>query len=98
MIPADLAAARAAVLDPHRVDLHPALMQDAWALLKEARGQRLQRLHLLAPAHLVGAAPPPAADSGFADTIGAACARVVHYVRGRRAAEAAAGGRPPDAA
>ena len=71
-----LSDARATVLDPHRVNLHPALMADAWAMLKEARGQPIQRPELLLPAHVISSWP----DSTF-ETIVAACQRVSIQVR-----------------
>lgn len=50
--PDALAEARATVLDPSRVNLHPALMAEAWSRLKQARGVNV-RLHLLEPAHII---------------------------------------------
>ena len=51
--PDPLAEALATVLDPARVHLRPDLMLDAWARLKEARGQAIARPHLLSPAHVI---------------------------------------------
>ena len=48
-----LSVARATVLNPQSVDLQPARIYDAWARLKEARGDGIARPALLAPAHLV---------------------------------------------
>lgn len=68
-----LAEARATVLDPSRVNLHPALMADAWARLKLARGVEV-RLHLLEPAHIIR-------DEGIVSMIDACRARVSDHIR-----------------
>lgn len=59
--PAD---ALATVLDPSSVDCHPALMHDAWARLKEARGEPVARPHLMQARHLIGPAHVPAPPRG----------------------------------
>ena len=51
--PDPLAVARATVLDPESVNLHPGLIYDAWARLKEARGDGIARPELLLPMHQV---------------------------------------------
>lgn len=81
-----LSEARATVLDPQRVNLHPALMANAWATLKSARGQPIQRPELLLPAHVITTHP----GSTFED-IGQACQRVAIKVRGMVAARAQGG-------
>lgn len=48
-----LAVARATVLDPESAVAQPAVIYDAWARLKEARGDAIARPELLEPAHLV---------------------------------------------
>ncbi len=75
--PDPLSEARATVLDPARVHLHPALMMDAWARLKEARGQRIARPHLLAPAHVIRTP----GQVGTVAALDAARARVSERVR-----------------
>ena len=71
-----LSEARATVLDPQRVNLHPALMANAWALLKSARGQPIRRPELLHPAHVIATRP-----STTFETINEACQRVATKVR-----------------
>lgn len=75
--PDPLAVARATVLDPESVGLHPAMIYDAWARLKEARGDGIARPELLAPAHLVRR---PAA-LGTVEVIDAARGRVSARIR-----------------
>lgn len=78
--------ALAVVTDPHSVGLHPALMTDAWARLKEARGQPLRRPHLLQPAHLIRDTPPGACPAGRSVAAGAGCAAVPPAAGGDHAA------------
>ncbi len=83
--PTDLARARAAVADPQSVRCHPALMQCAWATLKQARGQSVDYTHLH-PAHIITA--PRAMASRQMNTveyIDAARDRIGPAVRARMA-------------
>lgn len=75
--PDPLAEALATVLDPARVHLQPALMLDAWARLKEARGQAIARPHLLSPAHVIRTAN----EVGTVASIDAVRGRVSERIR-----------------
>lgn len=90
--PDPLAEARATVLDPASVNLQPALMADAWARLKEARGQPLARPHLLAPAHVIRATSQTGMPRiGTVAAIDAARGRVSERIRSMFAAPAPGG-------
>jgi len=84
--PDALANARAVVLDPQLVNLQPALMADAWAMLKEQRGQHVNQ-RLLQPAHLIGPATTP---TGLVASLDQARARTLPTIRAHIAALMAA--------
>ena len=58
--PACVANARAQVDVKHADRFHPALTLNAWCILKEARGQRVDLYRLSEAAHLISAAEAPA--------------------------------------
>lgn len=80
-MPIPIPEALAIALDPHRVNLHPALIHDAWATLKAARGQALARPELLRPAHLVHRVEDGAVPVCTAAELDAAVARATPKIR-----------------
>jgi hypothetical protein len=81
---AEIAQARAVVLDANAVACHPALIQSAWAILKEARGQNVD-LTRLQPAHIIGPTDPGQSDGGFVAQADAARGRLIPIIRRRMA-------------
>lgn len=67
--PAVIAIAVATVDVTHTTAFHPATAADAWATLKEARGQTVnfEVLATSRPAHLILSAPAPALPAAPAD-------------------------------
>jgi hypothetical protein len=80
--PRDMADARATLTTPAIHNGHPAVIQDAWLFLAEARGLRvnLDRLH---PAHLIDRAAPAAVNE--IDAARVAAIPLIRRIIGNRA-------------